>query len=89
MKMNYESFNKNIKIRKCTVDDVDSIYNIKNIVIDNFKEEEKGWQIKMEIPKEVWKAYEILVKRGYDRFVLKDQEDEGVKKNIEVKLRKL
>ena len=50
---------------------------------------EKGWQIKMEIPKEVWKAYEILVKRGYDRFVLKDQEDEGDKKNIEEKLRKL
>ena len=43
MKMSYESFNKNIMIRKCTVDDVDSIYNIQNIVIDNFKEEEKGY----------------------------------------------
>ena len=43
MKMNYESFKKNIMIRKCTVDDVDSIYNIQNIVIDNFKEEEKGY----------------------------------------------
>lgn len=37
---------------------------------------EKGWQIKMEIPKEVWEAYEILVKRGYDRFVFQDQQDE-------------
>ena len=35
--------NKNITIRKCTVDDVDSIYNIQNNVIDNFKEEEKGY----------------------------------------------
>ena len=34
--------NKNIKIRKCTIDDIDSIYNIQNIVIDNFKEE-KGY----------------------------------------------
>lgn len=47
---------------------------------------EKGWQIKMKIPKEVWEVYEILVKRGYDRFILKDKEDEGDKKNIEVKL---
>ena len=43
MKINYESFNKNIKIRKCIASDVDSIYNIQNIVIDNFKEEEKGY----------------------------------------------
>ena len=35
-------FYKNIKIRKCIASDVDSIYNIQNIVIDNFKEEEKG-----------------------------------------------
>ena len=35
--------NRNIKIRKCTVKDVDSIYNIQNMVIDNFKEEEKGY----------------------------------------------
>lgn len=35
--------NRNIKIRKCTVDDVNSIYDIQNIVIDNFKEEEKGY----------------------------------------------
>ena len=32
--------NKNIKIRKCNANDVDSIYNIQNIVIDNFKEED-------------------------------------------------
>lgn len=47
---------------------------------------EKGWQIKMEIPKEVWEAYEILVKRGYDRFVLQDQQDERDNKNIKMKL---
>ena len=35
--------NKNINIRACTTSDVDSIYNIQNIVIDNFKEEEKGY----------------------------------------------
>lgn len=34
---------KNINIRTCTTSDVDSIYNIQNIVIDNFKEEEKGY----------------------------------------------
>ena len=50
---------------------------------------EKGWQIKMDIPDEVWKAYEMLVERGYDKFVIKDQQDEGEKKNIEVKLNKV
>lgn len=34
---------KSITIKKCTISDVDSIYNIQNIVIDNFKEEEKGY----------------------------------------------
>ena len=34
---------KSIIIKKCTIEDVDSIYNIQNIVIDNFKEEEKGY----------------------------------------------
>lgn len=34
---------KNIKIRKCITSDVDSIYDIQNIVINNFKEEEKGY----------------------------------------------
>ena len=50
---------------------------------------EKGWQIKMEIPKEVWNAYEILVKRGYNKFILKNHQDEGEKKNIEIKLNKI
>ena len=50
---------------------------------------EKGWQIKMDIPKKVWNAYEILVKRGYDKFVLKDKLDEGEKKNIEIKLKEV
>ena len=50
---------------------------------------EKGWQIKMEIPQEVWNAYEILVKRGYNKFVLKNIKDEGDKKNIEMKLNKV
>ena len=43
MKMNCEYFNNNIKIRKCTSSDVDSICNIQNIVIDNLKKEEKGY----------------------------------------------
>lgn len=50
---------------------------------------EKGWQIKMDIPDEVWKAYEMLVEKGYDKFVIKDQQYEGEKKNIEVKLNKV
>ncbi len=33
----------NLEIRKCTVQDVDEIYNIENIVINNFKEDEKGY----------------------------------------------
>lgn len=32
---------------------------------------EKGWQIKMDIPNEVWKSYEILRSKGYDKFVIK------------------
>lgn len=35
--------NQNIKIKKCTTNDVDEIYKIQNIVIDNFKEDEKGY----------------------------------------------
>lgn len=31
---------------------------------------EKGWQIKMDIPQNVWKAYETLVRKGYNKFVL-------------------
>ena len=34
---------KSIIIKKCTANDVDSIYDIQNIVIDNFKEDEKGY----------------------------------------------
>lgn len=33
----------NIQIRLCNFDDVDDIYEIQNIVIDNFKENEKGY----------------------------------------------
>ena len=50
---------------------------------------EKGWQIKMHIPQEVWNAYEILMKKGYDKFVLKDECDEGDKNNIELKLKEM
>lgn len=32
----------------------------------------KGWQIKMDIPQDVWDAYKILEKRGYNKFILKD-----------------
>ena len=35
----------NIEIRKCTEKDVDEICNIENVVINNFKEEEKRFQI--------------------------------------------
>lgn len=30
----------------------------------------KGWQIKQEIPNEVWNAYENLVKLGYDKYII-------------------
>ena len=33
---------------------------------------EKGWQIKMDIPQDLWDAYKILEKRGYNKFILKD-----------------
>lgn len=33
---------------------------------------EKGWQIKMDVPQKVWNAYEILIKRGYDKFIIKE-----------------
>lgn len=50
---------------------------------------EKGWQIKMEIPQEVWSAYETLVKKGYNKFILRDTQDDGDKKNIETTLNKI
>jgi len=34
---------------------------------------ENGWQIKQEIPDEMWKAYEKLVKLGYDKYVIKGE----------------
>lgn len=34
---------QNINIRKCDIRDLDEIYNIQNIVIENFKPEEKGY----------------------------------------------
>ena len=30
---------------------------------------EKGWQIKDEVPDNIWEVYEELVKRGYDEYV--------------------
>ena len=50
---------------------------------------EKGWQIKMEIPDNVWNAYEILAKKGYDKYIFKNPEDKGAKKDIEEKLKLL
>ena len=47
----------------------------------------RGWQIKMEMPKEVWKAYETLVNKGYDKYVIKDEHDETGKNHIELKLK--
>ena len=32
----------------------------------------KGWQIKMDVPDEVWKAYEALLEKGYDKFIFKE-----------------
>lgn len=33
---------------------------------------EKGWQIKQDIPDEVWQAYLKLVNMGYNKYVIKD-----------------
>ncbi len=49
----------------------------------------RGWQIKMEIPQNVWNAYKSLAQKGYDKFVLKDIQDKGEKENIEIKLNKV
>ena len=32
---------------------------------------EKGFQIRQEIPDDVWAAYEVLVDSGYDRYLAK------------------
>lgn len=50
---------------------------------------QKGWQIKMKIPQNVIEAYQELIKKGYDKYVLKDIKDEGDKKNIEKILNKV
>lgn len=50
---------------------------------------ENGWQIKMDIPKKVWETYKVLVKNGYNKFILKDQYYEREKKNIEKVLNKI
>ncbi len=31
---------------------------------------QKGWSIEVEIPKQVWDAYEELVKRGYKKWII-------------------
>jgi len=36
---------------------------------------ERGWQIPMEMPENVWSAYEELVRRGYGKFVLPEKSD--------------
>lgn len=32
---------------------------------------EKGWQVEVDVPDEIWNAYEELVKRGYDKYIIK------------------
>ena len=32
----------------------------------------KGWQIEMEVPQNVWNAYEELKNKGYDKYVIKE-----------------
>lgn len=43
----------------------------------------------MKIPQNVIEAYQELIKKGYDKYVLKDIKDEGDKKNIEKILNKV
>ena len=50
---------------------------------------QKGWQIKMDVPKKVQEAYEDLVNLGYNKFILKDDKDGGDKINIENRLNRL
>ena len=33
---------------------------------------EKGWQIEVEIPDEVWDAYDQLIKLGYNKYIIKE-----------------
>lgn len=32
----------------------------------------KGWQVETEVPDEIWAAYEELVKRGYNKYIFKE-----------------
>lgn len=32
----------------------------------------KGWQVEVDVPDDVWDAYEQLVKRGYDKYVFNE-----------------
>lgn len=32
----------------------------------------KGWQVETEVPDEIWDAYEELVKRGYNKYIFKE-----------------
>ena len=34
---------------------------------------ELGWQVKVDIPIKVWQAYEELVKRGYDKYIIQEK----------------
>ena len=33
---------------------------------------EFGWQVKVDIPIKVWQAYEELVKRGYNKYIIQE-----------------
>ena len=33
----------------------------------------RGWQVKVDIPIKVWQAYQELVKRGYDKYVIQEK----------------
>ena len=33
----------------------------------------KGWQIEMEVPDDIWNSYEELIKRGYDGYLIKEE----------------
>ena len=34
---------------------------------------QKGWQEEVDMPDEIWNAYEELVKRGYDKYVFHEK----------------
>ena len=47
---------------------------------------EKGWQVRTDVPQNVWRAYQLLVNRGFNKYVLKSIADEGNRESIEAKL---